>query len=159
MRERERERGARAREQQKTTEAESRSGAHQRIAYESSAAPVARIFRIFVFLFASLLSLLLVARVAAACWSCTMPQNEHIELFQKRFGHRLDYFEKKRKKEARLVRVNAKKAHTLRGIKAKIFNKKRYNEKAQLKKTCVSRRLLVVVVVALTRCAQQYQAA
>jgi len=88
-----------------------------------------------------------------------MPQNEHIELFQKRFGHRLDYFEKKRKKEARLVRVNAKKAHTLRGIKAKIFNKKRYNEKAQLKKTCVSRRLLVVVVVALTRCAQQYQAA
>ena len=32
-----------------------------------------------------------------------MPQNEHIELFRKRHGQRLDHHEKKRKKEARAV--------------------------------------------------------
>ena len=65
------------------------------------------------------------------------PQNEHIELFQKRYGYRLDYFERKRKKEARLLHTNARKARKLRGLKAKIYNKKRYSEKAQLKKTWV----------------------
>ena len=30
-----------------------------------------------------------------------MPQNEHIELHRKRAGYRLDYHERKRKKEAR----------------------------------------------------------
>jgi len=64
-----------------------------------------------------------------------MPQNEHIELWQKRHGYRLDYFERKRKKEARAVHVNARKARKLRGIKAKMYNKKRYSEKAQLRKT------------------------
>ena len=32
-----------------------------------------------------------------------MPQNEHIELHRKRHGYRLDYHERKRKKEARQV--------------------------------------------------------
>ena len=49
----------------------------------------------------------------------------------------MDYFERKRKKEARLLHTNARKARKLRGLKAKIYNKKRYSEKAQLKKTYV----------------------
>ncbi|RNA34219.1 ribosome biogenesis NSA2 -like protein [Brachionus plicatilis] len=64
-----------------------------------------------------------------------MPQNEHIELHRKRHGYRFDYFERKRKKESRLVHQRAFKAKKLRGIKAKIFNKQRYNEKVQMKKT------------------------
>ena len=41
---------------------------------------------------------------------------------------------KRRKKEARSVRVTSKKARKLRGIKAKIFNKKRFKEKIVMKK-------------------------
>ena len=36
-----------------------------------------------------------------------MPQNEHIELHRKRHGYRLDYHERKRKKEARAVSATA----------------------------------------------------
>ena len=36
-----------------------------------------------------------------------MPQNEHIELHRKRHGYRLDYHERKRKKEARAVSTTA----------------------------------------------------
>ena len=36
-----------------------------------------------------------------------MPQNEHIELHRKRHGYRLDYHERKRKKEARAVSENS----------------------------------------------------
>lgn len=64
-----------------------------------------------------------------------MPQNEHIELHQKRYGRRLDYFERKRKKEAREVRRISTKAQSLRGLKAKIFNKERFKTKIQMKKT------------------------
>lgn len=64
-----------------------------------------------------------------------MPQNEHIELHNKRYGRRLDYEERKRKKEARKVREVATKAKKLRGIKAKIYNKQRFSEKVQMKKT------------------------
>lgn len=64
-----------------------------------------------------------------------MPQNEHIELHQKRFGRRLDYEERKRKKEARKVHEAADKAKKLRGIKAKIYNRQRFTEKVQMKKT------------------------
>lgn len=64
-----------------------------------------------------------------------MPQNEHIELHIKRRGRRLNYEEKVRKKEARAPKVLAKKAKTLRGLKAKLFNKQRFNEKVQIKKT------------------------
>jgi len=64
-----------------------------------------------------------------------MPQNEHIELFNKRFGRRLDYEERKRKKEARSVRNVSEKARKLRGIKAKLYNRQRFTEKVQMKKT------------------------
>ncbi|XP_055342996.1 ribosome biogenesis protein NSA2 homolog [Paramacrobiotus metropolitanus] len=64
-----------------------------------------------------------------------MPQNEHIELAQKRHGRRLDYHEKKRKREARAPHEQASKAQSLRGIKAKIYNKQRHHEKVQMKKT------------------------
>jgi len=64
-----------------------------------------------------------------------MPQNEHIELHQKRHGYRMDYHERKRKREARQVHENAKTAKKLRGLKAKIYAKKRYSEKVQMKKT------------------------
>jgi len=43
--------------------------------------------------------------------------------------------ERRRKKEARAGRDISKKARTLRGLKAKIFNRKRFVEKAQMKKT------------------------
>ncbi|KAI1286305.1 Ribosome biogenesis protein NSA2 -like protein [Halotydeus destructor] len=64
-----------------------------------------------------------------------MPQNEHIELHQKRYGFRLDYHERKRKKEARQPRVVAERAQKLRGLKAKIYNRERFLEKVQMKKT------------------------
>jgi len=64
-----------------------------------------------------------------------MPQNEHIELHQKRYGHRLDYHERKRKKEARKPHEMAEKAKKLRGLKAKMYNRQRYCEKIQMKKT------------------------
>ncbi|XP_015917361.1 ribosome biogenesis protein NSA2 homolog [Parasteatoda tepidariorum] len=64
-----------------------------------------------------------------------MPQNEHIELFRKRHGYRFDYHEKKRKKEGRRPHELAQKAKKLRGIKAKIYNRERFTEKIQMKKT------------------------
>jgi ribosome biogenesis protein NSA2 len=64
-----------------------------------------------------------------------MPQNEYIKQHQKKFGKRLDEDERRRKKEARDVHTNSKKAQKLRGIKAKLFNQKRYKEKAAMKKT------------------------
>ncbi|XP_053211872.1 ribosome biogenesis protein NSA2 homolog [Panonychus citri] len=64
-----------------------------------------------------------------------MPQNNHIELHRKRYGRRLDYAERKRKKEARSHRDIAHKARTLRKLKAKMFNRERFKEKIQMKKT------------------------
>jgi ribosome biogenesis protein NSA2 len=58
-----------------------------------------------------------------------MPQNEHIELHRKRHGRRFDHEEKQKKKEGRLPHILSKKAQTLRGIKAKLYNKRRQNEK------------------------------
>lgn len=63
-----------------------------------------------------------------------MPQNEYIERHRKLHGRRLDYEERKRKREAREPRRRSQKAQSLRGIKAKIFNKERRNEKIQMKK-------------------------
>lgn len=63
-----------------------------------------------------------------------MPQNDYIELHQKRHGRRLDTEERKRKKEAREPHDTSKKAKTLRGIKAKLFNKQKFKEKVQMKK-------------------------
>merc|ERR1712241_1146688 len=54
---------------------------------------------------------------------------------RKRAGYRLDYHERKRKKEAREPHKRGKVARKLRGIKAKITNKERFKEKVQMKKT------------------------
>jgi len=64
-----------------------------------------------------------------------MPQNEHIELHRKRHGYRLDYHERRRKKEAREPHERAQKARKLRGLRAKLYNKQRHAEKVQMKKT------------------------
>eukprot|EP00744_Colponema_vietnamica_P005160 GILI01007584.1.p1 GENE.GILI01007584.1~~GILI01007584.1.p1 ORF type:complete len:261 (-),score=63.30 GILI01007584.1:184-966(-) len=64
-----------------------------------------------------------------------MPQNEYIELHQKRHGRRLDYHERLRKKEAREVHKKSEMAQKLHGFKAKMYNKKRFQEKAAMKKT------------------------
>ncbi|XP_075151753.1 NSA2 ribosome biogenesis factor-like IP259 [Haematobia irritans] len=63
-----------------------------------------------------------------------MPQNEYMERHRKLYGRRLDYEDRKRKREARLPKIRSQKARKLRGIKAKIFNKERRNEKIQIKK-------------------------
>merc|ERR1711976_457266 len=64
-----------------------------------------------------------------------MPQNEHGELHRKRHGRRLDYEERKRKKEAREPRVRAQTAKKLRGLKAKIYNKQKNSEKKKTEGT------------------------
>lgn len=64
-----------------------------------------------------------------------MPQGDYIDLHRKRNGYRLDHLERKRKKEAREVKKRSKYAQTALGIKGKMFAKKRYAEKAQMKKT------------------------
>ncbi|TNJ29853.1 Ribosomal protein S8e [Giardia muris] len=63
-----------------------------------------------------------------------MPQGEHIRLWQKRFGRRLDHEERLRKREAREAHVRARKARQLIGIKAKLFAEGRRKEKIQMKK-------------------------
>lgn len=64
-----------------------------------------------------------------------MPQNDHIALHRKRHGYRLDYHERKRKREGREAHTRALKAKKMIGLKAKLYNKKRRNEKIQMKKT------------------------
>ena len=64
-----------------------------------------------------------------------MPQNEYIEQHQKRFGKRLDHEVRERKKDAREHHRKSNFAQKVRGIKAKLYNKKRYTEKAIMKKT------------------------
>jgi ribosome biogenesis protein NSA2 len=63
-----------------------------------------------------------------------MPQNDYMDLFKKRYGERFDAEERRRKKEARKPHEIAKKAHTLRGLKAKLYNKERFKEKIQMQK-------------------------
>lgn len=67
--------------------------------------------------------------------SAAMAQGDYIELAQKRHGKRFDHEEKKRKKEARSGHRRSAIAKTVRGLKAKQYNKKRYSEKAVMKKT------------------------
>ena len=63
-----------------------------------------------------------------------MAQGEYIELAQKRHGKRLDHEERTRKKKARENHKNSAISKKVRGLKAKQFNKKRYAEKAEMKK-------------------------
>ncbi|CAH9098342.1 unnamed protein product [Cuscuta epithymum] len=64
-----------------------------------------------------------------------MPQGDYIELHRKRYGFRLDHFEKKRKKEAREPHRHSQIAQKTLGIKGKMIAKKNYREKALMKKT------------------------
>lgn len=64
-----------------------------------------------------------------------MPQNEHIELAQKRFGKKYDHEERTRKREARTAHKRAAYAQKIHGLRAKRFNEARYKEKATMKKT------------------------
>lgn len=64
-----------------------------------------------------------------------MAQGDYIELHQKRYGKRLDHEERERKKEARKGHKRAEYASKVRGLRAKMYNKKRYSEKAEIKKT------------------------
>ena len=45
--------------------------------------------------------------------SWLQPQGDYIELAQKRYGKRLDYEERKRKKDARAVKKNSKEARNV----------------------------------------------
>lgn len=64
-----------------------------------------------------------------------MPQNEYIEQSIKRQGRRFDHEERTRKREARTAHKMAEHAQKIHGLRAKMFNKKRFQEKATMKKT------------------------
>ncbi|KAG0365352.1 30S ribosomal protein S8e [Gamsiella multidivaricata] len=64
-----------------------------------------------------------------------MPQNEYIEESIKKNGRRLDYAERKRKREAREAHKSSQFAQKVTGLRAKMYNKKRHSEKIQMKKT------------------------
>mmetsp|Transcript_6852 Transcript_6852/g.25282 ORF Transcript_6852/g.25282 Transcript_6852/m.25282 type:complete len:261 (+) Transcript_6852:170-952(+) len=64
-----------------------------------------------------------------------MPQGDHIELWQKRHGKRLDFEEKKRKRLAREPHKQSAIAQKLTGLRAKMYAKKRHAEKVTMKKT------------------------
>lgn len=64
-----------------------------------------------------------------------MPQNESIELHCKRYGYRLDYHQRRRKKEGREAQERSRKAQKMMGLKAKLYHKQRHAEKTQMKKT------------------------
>ncbi|KAF5189108.1 Ribosome biogenesis protein nsa2-like protein [Thalictrum thalictroides] len=64
-----------------------------------------------------------------------MPQGDYMDLHRKRHGRRHDHDERKRKREAREVHERSTKAQKTIGLKGKIYAKKRYAEKALMKKT------------------------
>jgi len=63
-----------------------------------------------------------------------MPQGDYIELHQKRKGKRFDYEERERKRIAREPHKRSEYAQKIHGLKAKLFNKQRYKEKAAMRK-------------------------
>jgi len=64
-----------------------------------------------------------------------MPQNDYIDEARRRFGYRLDHFERARKKEARKAHQQSAFAQRVKGLRAKLYHKKRHSEKIQMKKT------------------------
>jgi len=64
-----------------------------------------------------------------------MPQNEHMELFRKRYGRRFDHEERARKRARREVHKKAQFARKTHGLKAKMYSAQRYREKAAMRKT------------------------
>ncbi|ELR22989.1 ribosomal protein S8e, putative [Acanthamoeba castellanii str. Neff] len=63
-----------------------------------------------------------------------MPQGDYIKLHRARYGYRMDYFEKIRKKEARMVHKRSEFAQKVHGLRAKLYAKKRHAEKVEMKK-------------------------
>ena len=64
-----------------------------------------------------------------------MPQHEYMERHRKLHGRRLDAEERERKRDARLVHKRAEFAQKVHGLRAKLFNQKRFKEKATMRKT------------------------
>ncbi|GAB5031152.1 ribosome biogenesis protein nsa2 [Nannochloropsis oceanica] len=64
-----------------------------------------------------------------------MPQHDYMEQHRKKHGERLDREERLRKKEAREVHRRSRFAQKVHGLRAKLYNAKRYKEKAQMRKT------------------------
>jgi len=64
-----------------------------------------------------------------------MPQHEYIELHRKRHGVRMDQAERMRKKEARQAHKRSEFAQKVHGLRAKLYNQKRFKEKATMRKT------------------------
>ncbi|VDN04861.1 unnamed protein product [Thelazia callipaeda] len=62
------------------------------------------------------------------------PQNEHIELHRKRCGRRFDHEERVRKRIARGGHERSQYAKKVRGRKAKLYHKKRYAEKVEMRR-------------------------
>jgi hypothetical protein len=63
------------------------------------------------------------------------PQHEHMERHKKRFGERMDKSERDRKREARRAHRLSEFAQKSFGWRAKMFNQRRFKEKAALRKT------------------------
>jgi ATP-dependent phosphoenolpyruvate carboxykinase len=63
------------------------------------------------------------------------PQHEHMERHKKRFGVRMDKMERDRKREARKAHKISEFAQKSFGWRAKMFNQKRFKEKAAMRKT------------------------
>jgi ribosome biogenesis protein NSA2 len=64
-----------------------------------------------------------------------MPQHEYMERHRALHGRRFDAEERERKREARAPHTLSQFAQKARGMRAKLFNEKRYKEKIQMKKT------------------------
>jgi ribosome biogenesis protein NSA2 len=64
-----------------------------------------------------------------------MPQHEHMERHAKLHGRRFDAEERERKKEARLAHKRSDFAQKVHGIRAKLYSKRRFKEKATMRKT------------------------
>ncbi len=58
-----------------------------------------------------------------------------MEKHRKRFGVRMDMMERERKREARRSHKVSEFAQKAHGLRAKLFNQKRFKEKATLRKT------------------------
>lgn len=64
-----------------------------------------------------------------------MPQHEHMDRHRKRHGVRMDAMERQRKREARQAHKLSEFAQKAFGLRAKMFNAKRFKEKATMRKT------------------------
>jgi len=64
-----------------------------------------------------------------------MPQNDYMDEFEKKYGKKFDHERVQRKKLARAPKTLAKHEKSLHGLRAKLYHKKRQNEKIEMKKT------------------------